>query len=187
MTPQLYLVRHGQTALNADGRLRGLADPPLDEVGEQQASAIAAALMQAAAKSVLSSLLQRAVRTAAIIADALGIEHHIDARFNDRDYGSWTGHRTSEVLAEWGTIDAAPGVEPTESVLARVLPALDDLAERTSHSAPLIVVTHDAVIRPLIHHIDPSTTITAPTGSYQALSCTTSRWHIDLVDQQPPA
>ncbi|MGN6126328.1 MAG: histidine phosphatase family protein, partial [Humibacter sp.] len=40
----LFLIRHGQTALNAEGRLRGLANPPLDEVGRAEAEATAVAL-----------------------------------------------------------------------------------------------------------------------------------------------
>lgn len=185
MVIALYLVRHGNTAFNADGRLRGLADPPLDDVGERQAAAAAAALSEVAAASILSGPLQRAVRTAEIIAAAMGIEHHVDARFNDRDYGFWTGHHKSEVLDEWGTVDAAPGVEPTESVLARVLPALDDLAEHTTNSTPLIVVTHDAVIRPVMKRLDPAIALNVPTGSYQRLSYSQGQWQIDLVDQRP--
>ena len=105
--------------------------------------------------------------------------------FNDRDYGFWTGHHKSEVLDEWGTVDAAPGVEPTESVLARVLPALDDLAEHATNSTPLIVVTHDAVIRPVMKRLDPAIALTVPTGSYQRLSYSQGQWQIDLVDQRP--
>ncbi|MBP2527283.1 histidine phosphatase family protein [Rhodococcus sp. PvP104] len=186
MTSQLYLVRHGQTALNAEGRLRGLADPPLDEIGQRQAAAVAIALSGTGANRVLSSPLRRAVRTAQIIADALGIEQRADTRFNDRDYGFWTGHRKSEVVAEWGTVDAAPGVETSETVLARVLPALDEFAAPGTHSTPIIVVTHDAVIRSVMLHIDPAApTITVPTGSYQALTYREGRWRIDLTDQQP--
>nr|WP_081815417.1 histidine phosphatase family protein [Leifsonia aquatica] len=40
----LFLIRHGQTALNAEGRLRGLANPPLDEVGRSEAEETAIAL-----------------------------------------------------------------------------------------------------------------------------------------------
>ncbi|HWU48178.1 MAG TPA: histidine phosphatase family protein, partial [Humibacter sp.] len=36
----LYLARHGQTVLNAEGRLRGLANPPLNEVGQAEAAAL---------------------------------------------------------------------------------------------------------------------------------------------------
>lgn len=38
----VYLARHGQTALNSSGVLRGLADPPLDETGQEQARQLAA-------------------------------------------------------------------------------------------------------------------------------------------------
>lgn len=40
----ILLVRHGRTAFNAEGRLRGLADPELDETGIAQAHATALAL-----------------------------------------------------------------------------------------------------------------------------------------------
>lgn len=40
---RVLLVRHGRTALNAEGRLRGLADPELDDIGRQRAGATAAA------------------------------------------------------------------------------------------------------------------------------------------------
>lgn len=44
-------------------------------------------------------------------------------RFNDRDYGRWTGQPKTDVIAQWGTVDAAPGVEPTSSILSRARPA----------------------------------------------------------------
>ena len=42
-TTLVYLARHGRTALNAEDRLRGLSDPPLDEVGLAEVSAVAGA------------------------------------------------------------------------------------------------------------------------------------------------
>ena len=87
MAQHVYLVRHGETSLNADGRLRGLADPELNERGEAQARAGAVALATVDADVVVSSPLRRAVRTAAAITDHAGITHQTDDRFNDRDYG----------------------------------------------------------------------------------------------------
>lgn len=55
----LYLVRHAQTALNAAGRLRGLADPPLDDVGEAEAERLAAVLATTGVAVVISSRLER--------------------------------------------------------------------------------------------------------------------------------
>ena len=188
MAQYVYLVRHGETSLNADGRLRGLADPELNELGESQARAVAVALANVDAGIVVSSPLRRAVHTAATIADHAGIAHQIDDRFNDRDYGRWTGAVKSEVVAEWGSVDAAPGVEPMHTVLSRSAPALDAWgAWSESRHKAVVVVTHDAVIRPLLARIAPSLpAVSVPTASYQVLRYDTGIWSVELTDQQAP-
>ena len=188
MAQLVYLVRHGETSLNADGRLRGLADPELNEVGERQARAVAVALAEVDADVVLSSPLRRAVRTAAAIAQHIGTTHRVDDRFNDRDYGQWTGELKSEVVAEWGSVDAAPGVEPMAQVLSRAAPALDEWgAWAESRHRAVVVVTHDAVIRPLLTHIAPDLPApSVPTGSYQVLRYDTGAWSVERTDQQAP-
>jgi probable phosphoglycerate mutase len=185
----LYLARHGRTALNAEGRLRGLADPPLDEIGLAEGSRLGEALARQAARPghqpitlVLSSPLQRAVSTAAAIAAAVGAPHRADVRFNDRDYGPWTGHPKSDVVRDFGSVDAAPGVEPTAAVLVRALPAL---AELRASGATVVVVTHDAVIRPLLESLDPGLAgITVPTASWAALAATSDGWGVESFDNQ---
>jgi broad specificity phosphatase PhoE len=175
----LYLVRHGQTALNAEGRLRGLANPPLDELGVLEARRLAGALIEHAPFLVFSSPLERAVTTAQIIAERAGVENHPDERFNDRDYGPQTGRLKSEV------VDAAEGVEPTSNVLARALPALQSVVEGAG-GISVIVVTHDAVIRPVIEALDRSLTdLIVPTGSWNHLVLTGTRWSVVAVDQKP--
>jgi broad specificity phosphatase PhoE len=188
MAQHIYLVRHGETSLNADGRLRGLADPDLNEFGERQARAVAAALAEVDADVVLSSPLRRALRTAAAIARDIGTTHRVDERFNDRDYGQWTGEVKSEVIAEWGSVDAAPGVESMDVVLSRSAPALDEWgAWAESRHKAVVVVTHDAVIRPLLAHIAPDLpTPSVRTGSYQVLRYETGTWSVEQTDQQAP-
>ena len=63
---------------------------------------------------VHSSPLHRAVTTAEIIARESGVTNQVDPAFNDRDYGPWTGKIKSEVIAEFGSVDAAPGVEDSD-------------------------------------------------------------------------
>lgn len=99
----LFLVRHGQTALNAEGRLRGLANPPLDETGIAEARAVAEALAKYGIVEVRCSPLDRAVTTAQIIAARCGCTVETDPAFHDRDYRSWTGRRGTQ------RIHAAPG------------------------------------------------------------------------------
>lgn len=180
----LYLARHGRTALNAEGRLRGLADPPLDEVGVQEAERLAADLAGRGFVRVLSSPLGRAVHTARLIADAAGVPHLVDERFNDRDYGPWTGHLKSAVVAEFGSVDAAPGVEPKAAVLHRVLPALDDVVSQ----GPVVIVTHDAVIRPVLLSIEPGRTgLVVDTASWSELAFSAAGWRVVSCDNRPRA
>lgn len=191
MTPRttsaqhLYLVRHGQTALNAEGRLRGLANPPLDETGMREALAVAEALASKGIAFVYSSPLSRAVSTAHAIATASAAPFSADERFNDRDYGPWTGHLKSEVVTDFGSVDAAPGVEPTTAVVARVRPALDAVLDAHLGRA-IAVVTHDAVIRPLLAAIDAELgEVVAETGSWNELVREAGLWRVLIVDQKP--
>lgn len=181
----LFVIRHGQTALNAEGRLRGLADPPLDGTGIAEARALSAELSNRGITAVYSSPLDRAARTGRIIAEASGAEFIVDERFNDRDYGPWTGRITTEVIAEFGSIGSAPGVEPVSQVLARAKPALDAVLDANPGSA-VAIVTHDAVIRPLLSSIDPDLgEIDAPTGSWNEVVRDEGQWRILHVDRKP--
>lgn len=184
ITRRIVLVRHGRTVLNAQDRLRGLADPELDDTGIAQAHATATALKPLGLARVLSSPLQRAVHTATIIADTSGIRHDVDVAFNDRDYGPWTGRLKAEVIDQWGRINNAPGVESEAVVLTRALHALNALAPILD-AAPVAVVTHDAVIRPILASIDPKITPDVVPGSWAVLTHTGEGWSIDSVDNLP--
>ncbi|MBA2326593.1 MAG: histidine phosphatase family protein, partial [Actinobacteria bacterium] len=73
MATRLFLVRHGESTWNADGRWQGQADPPLSALGEEQACDAAARLAAGGFSRVVASDLQRARRTAEILAEALGL------------------------------------------------------------------------------------------------------------------
>lgn len=179
---RLLLVRHGQTALNAEGRLRGLADPELDDIGIAQAHATAQALQPLHLGQVLSSPLERAVTTAQIVAQASGIGADVDPAFNDRDYGPWTGHIKTEVIRHWGRVDAAPGVEAAAIVLTRAMHALNALAQAAGPGQPIAVVTHDAVIRPILASIQPGIRPIVETGSWAEVAHTRDGWEVVSFD-----
>jgi probable phosphoglycerate mutase len=180
----VLLVRHGRTLLNAEGRLRGLADPELDETGVEQAGVTAKALASHHLTRVVSSPLHRAATTAEIIAAASGLVNEVDAAFNDRDYGPWTGHIKDEVIAEWGSVDAAPGVEDQTIVFERAMARLDEFAAR-GESGVLAVVSHDAVIRPILESIQPDVVAEVENGSWAEISHDGERWTLISVDNVP--
>lgn len=85
------------------------------------------------------------------------------------------------------TVDAAPGGEPTSSILSRARPALDAWAEQAQAcDHTLIVVTHDAVIRPLQINIAPALPLpNVATGFYQLLRRHSTTWRIERANQLP--
>ena len=151
---RLLLVRHGQSTWNAESRWQGWADPPLSELGEAQAAALASSLAPAELQGVVSSDLQRARRTASIAAQSLGLTFDVDPALRERDVGAWQGLTITEIERQWpdelkawrsGRLAAPPDGEPDHAMAARVMEALRRLLARPEDA--LLVVTHGGVIR----------------------------------------
>ncbi len=152
--PRLLLLRHGQSAWNAERRWQGHADPPLSEQGERDATQAAAAI--AGADSVVSSDLRRARRTAELIAARLGVglgESYPALR--ERDVGEWSGLTPDEVDLRYPGRRAAgimpPGWESDRSLVARVMPVLGALV--ASGGNEIVVVSHGGVLRAVEQHL----------------------------------
>ena len=84
---RLCLVRHGETAWNAERRIQGQLDLPLSAVGRAQARAAAAALQDQPIAAIYSSDLLRALLTAEAAAARLGLPVHRRADLRERHYG----------------------------------------------------------------------------------------------------
>ena len=183
----VYLVRHGRTQLNAAGLLRGRLDPPLDTVGRAEARDLAWQLSEVGPSRIVSSPLLRARETAGPIAAAAEVSVEIDERFIDRDYGEFNGHACAEVAPGFGSLDDAPGVEPAAEVAARAEAALAELVASTD-LGPLVIVTHDAVIRLLIDQVLPATErrghVPQRTGCWNLLRYTDVGWKLAVVDSK---
>ncbi len=179
---RVYLARHGRTALNAEGRLRGLSDPPLDEVGMAEVSRLADALAARHPKAVACSPLQRAVATAQAIGAAAGAPVTIDSRLTDRDYGPMTGLRRDEVESRYGSVDSAPGVERRAALADRALRGFLELVAE-SGSGPVVLVSHDAFNTSLLAQLDPALDhIGQRTACWNQLSLVDGVWRVDAYD-----
>jgi len=118
----LVLLRHGQSTANAAGLFTGILDPGLSASGADEAGAAAGLLLthDLVPDAVFVSPLQRAARTAAIVAAALHLPGALvstDWRLNERNYGALTGRHKDDVRAEAGeeqflawrrSVDTAP-------------------------------------------------------------------------------
>ncbi len=150
---RILLVRHGQSVWNADGRWQGQADPPLSELGREQAVAAARALGMVDA--IYASDLERAHHTAELVATQLGADVVVAPNLRERSAGEWEGRTRAEIDEGWpGFLESGrrpAGYEPDDSVLARVLTALEAIAK--AHDGDVLVVTHGGVVRVVERHL----------------------------------
>lgn len=144
---RISLVRHGRTSWNAERRLVGWTDVPLDQVGERQAAYLGAAIDVSLYREVWTSDLERAVATARLA----GWEARSDRRLREIDFGELEG-------TTWDSIDphlrdgliafdgfTPPGGESTSSLAARLIEFLDE-----READPQLLVTHGGVIRAVL-------------------------------------
>jgi len=126
----LILVRHGESSLNAEGRLVGRLDPSLTDVGRAQAAAAGALLGDV--HEVRSSPLARTRETATLLG-VEGVAVAVEDRIIELDYGDYDGLPLADVDKEawrkWLT-DASfrpPGGESLSELRTRVSPVLEEL------------------------------------------------------------
>ncbi len=142
----LYLVRHGRTAANASGLLQGRLDPPLDEIGRKQATAIAA--LVGPVDAVIASSLVRAQET----AECFGLPVDVDDRWIELAYGEYEGVPAAKVPDDvwhrWRTDGAfaTEGGESFDALDARVREACKGLTDRIG-AEDVVVVSHVSPIK----------------------------------------
>jgi probable phosphoglycerate mutase len=163
---RLIFVRHGQTAYNAENRLQGQRDTPLDARGHEQSSALGRTLRLRvgdeidrleAASGFVSSPLQRARETMELARGAMRLppeRYRLDPRLKELSFGRWEGLTWPEVKArdpkglvqrradKWAF--APPGGESYATLAARVGAWLETIAADT------FVVSHGGVARALM-------------------------------------
>jgi broad specificity phosphatase PhoE len=158
---RLILVRHGETIWNAERRLQGQTDIPLNAVGRRQAHQLADRLAGETIDAAISSDLQRAMDTARIIAEPHRIAVQVDPRLRQSHRGKWEGLTYPEIERLYPDSfheDTPPGGEAQTAVVARVRSWWDD-ARRDHADQMVLAVSHGQILRILIAlalEIDPA-------------------------------
>ncbi|WP_165066795.1 histidine phosphatase family protein [Marisediminicola senii] len=153
-TTVIALTRHGQTDWNAQFKLQGVSDIPLNDVGRGQASEAATRFASEEWHRVVTSPLSRAAETGRIIAEGIGLEvhGHYD-ELKERDYGQGEGKNAAELAELWPNGDYAD-MEERESVAARGRAALDRIIDDHGGQS-VIVVAHGTLIREVLRTLTP--------------------------------
>jgi probable phosphoglycerate mutase len=98
---RVIAIRHGETAWNAEMRMQGQLDVPLNDVGLWQAARVAEALADETFDAVYSSDLARARQTAEPLAAAHRLPVIEDRGLRERCFGVFQGLTFDEVAARW--------------------------------------------------------------------------------------
>jgi broad specificity phosphatase PhoE len=160
----LYLIRHGQTEANVLRQLVGSTDVPLDTIGLVQAERVAARMADVELDAILSSPLQRALTTARVIGDRLGLTPRPVAGLVEFDFGQLEGRTLEHMveahpelalrLANFDDLDVEwPGGETRRGFHARVSAAFLAILEEYSRHT-VAVVAHGGVIGSFLAHLE---------------------------------
>jgi len=152
---RIVAIRHGQTAWNAEFRLQGQIDIPLDRVGLRQAATLADALRDEGLSAVIASDLGRAWQTAQALAGPLGLPLRADPGLRERCFGVLEGQtrqqidqQSPDLARRWHSRepDFAPeGAESLRVFYARTIAAVDRLV--AAHAGGTIaLVSHGGVL-----------------------------------------
>lgn len=157
----IILARHGETAANAEGRIQGRLDFPLNERGRQQAQALAAWFSERRPSLVLSSPQQRASQTAAVIAHSLGLAAPTSLDdLKELDTGCFSGLTMAEAAQAYPEAYeafqteswvAVPGAESEASLYARAGRAWQALVAAAARTdGDVLAVSHGGTLQWLV-------------------------------------
>ena len=157
---QIYLLRHGQTDWNLQGRWQGHADIPLNAVGLEQAVRLAQTLSACGLQAIYASDLQRARQTAEALAQVTGLSVVVDARLREVNQGEWQGLPMAEIRQRYRrgyqdlkdpTLFAPPGGESLRQLCDRLLSSIQEIAIHHPDQR-VAVVSHGFAVAVLLAH-----------------------------------
>jgi broad specificity phosphatase PhoE len=172
--PTIYYIRHGETSWNAEGKLQGAQDIPLNELGRKQAANAGSTLADLFARdgrdkaqlAFVASPLGRARSTMDFVREVLGLpagDYALDDRLREIGYGRWEGSTLAEMQAQDPELFAKrqtekwtmPGGETYASVQLRMRDWYDSLKVDT------VAVAHGGTARALMVALDIETPLSA--------------------------
>lgn len=157
---KIYLVRHGVTIWNAEQRIQGHTDVPLNETGLEQSRRIAQRLKDQKIDAVWSSDLTRARVTAEILAEPHGLTVNTTPLLRERRFGDWEGLTQEEIVARGDrqlldayraavVADLPPNAESMQSVWNRLSQALKEIIHLHAEGQ-VAVVGHGGSLRVIL-------------------------------------
>lgn len=162
---RIYLIRHGQTDWNIQGKIQGSCNIPLNETGRRQARQLAEGMEARPVAKLFSSTLVRAMETAEAVSQRQGVGIIPLDSLIEIGFGKWEGMTNDEILeaypkeyTHWCLNPgeaAPPGGESLREVTGRCKTAVKEILRTTGGREDAAVVSHGATIVHLISCMVP--------------------------------
>lgn len=162
MMTTLYLIRHGTTDYNVNGRFQGTLQIPLNEQGLLQAGFLAGYLANAPLNAVYSSPLERAKQTADAVCLPHGLTLRIHTGLREIFGGDLEGHTGAENdlnfpdamknFREHPPLFAAPNGESAHEVYTRIVRTMEEIVRESPNEA-IAVVSHGYAIQAYLAYV----------------------------------
>ena len=155
----LYLIRHGQTDWNIEGKIQGSCDIELNETGIMQAEELSKKVLASNVyfSKIYTSKQKRALKTAQILSRATKVDYIIANGLEEIGFGEWEGMTWNEIKLEYPSefeqwyadrrYHHPPKGESHQAMLDRALLAIHNII--SDHQEDVAIVTHSAVIMSL--------------------------------------
>jgi len=165
---EIWLVRHGRTEWNEEGRVQGQLDSKLMPRGIKQAQAFGKLLAKSGIEfdRIYSSDLGRALESAKLFAKELNFAEEIrtDERLRERTFGEFDGllwkdfpENARKKVASLSEGPFPGNMEARINVKRRATQALQDVGKETKREVPgaarILVVSHGGVIKEVQEHV----------------------------------
>ncbi len=156
---KFLFVRHGEIPSNVNKVYAGRSAEQLTEKGAAQANEVAGILKNRDVHAIYTSPIQRAVQTAKVIGETIGLDFNTEYSFRELEMGLWEGMAETDVAnqypKEWQVWNSMPaelrldGRETLEDLLERVLNGIRTIY-MSDNDRTVVVVTHVAIIRVIL-------------------------------------
>jgi probable phosphomutase (TIGR03848 family) len=198
--PLLLLIRHGENDYVKTGKLAGrLPGVHLNEKGQKQAQALGEALKDVPIKAVYSSPLERAMETAAPIAESHKLTIVQQPDLMDTDIGKWQGKSLAvlRLTKAWKIVQNAPSRfrfpegESFVDAQTRYVDTLERIIAKHKPNDVVAVVFHADPIKLAVSHflgmpLDHFQRLSCDTGSLTALHVSETSANLIKLNQRPP-
>ena len=153
---KLFLVRHGQTQWNLEGRYQGITNTKLTKEGEKQAELAAKYLSRVDFAGFYSSPIGRTIETAETFKKILNKDYQIKGNLKELNFGKWEGLVFDDIIAKYGTdfqnwiknpFENPPtGGESFNDIIKRGSQEIDNILKENEDDSNILLITHGGFI-----------------------------------------